>query len=219
MWPFSEMSLGTANFVSNIANIVLLASLVVGVIATFCIFHTGTVKERYWDEARQASDAEIAKSTARAATAVAVAAEAELKLAEFRKPRLLEPDQISFLIDRLKPFAGTKIDIGHPNQDREVWDFLWRFEPVFPEAGWLHIDWRGGTTFKKSNWPGDHVYGSIAVINISIEWHAQNRDQLLPAATALVNALNEIGIEATVAGFNNSSMNADAVHFLVGAKR
>ena len=219
MWLFSEMSLERVSFFSGIANAVFLVSLVVGVAAMYFVFVTAGIKERHWDELRRQSDEQIAASNERAAAAESKAAEAELELIEFRKPRHVDAEQAELIIQRIKPFAGAKYDVGHSLDDRESMDFLWNLEPILPKAGWVHIDWDGGYVFTKPNWPGDHVYGRIGVINVSIEIHPQSHDKLLPVAEALVGVLNEIGIAATVAAFNNSSTNTDAIHLLVGPKR
>jgi hypothetical protein len=60
MWPFSEMSLGTASLVSTIANWLLLASLVGGVLSTFAIVKSSDVKEEHWAEDRRISNERIA---------------------------------------------------------------------------------------------------------------------------------------------------------------
>lgn len=213
------MSLERVNIVSDIASVVLLVSLVAGVAATYFIVVTAGVKERHWDELRRQSDEQIAESNERAAAAESKAAAAELELINFRKPRQIDSTQAALIIERIRPFAGTFFDVGHDSTDREQWDFLWQLEPVLPEAGWLHMDWHGGHVFKKPNWPGDHVYGQIGVINVSVEIHPQSREKLLPAARELAAALNEIGIEATAGAFNNTSINTDAIHLLVGPKR
>ena len=59
----------------------------------------------------------------------------------------------------------------------------------------------------------------MGVTNISVEMHSQSRNKFLPAAEALVGALNEIGIAAAIGAFNNSSINTDAIHLLVGPKQ
>ena len=197
----------------------LLISLVAGVIATYLIVVTAGVKERHWDELRQAANVRIAESDQRAAEAQAKAAEAELALIEFRRPRRIGSEQSQIIIDRIKPYSGTRFDIGHVPDDREQMDFLWAFEPVLPKAGWVHIDWAGGQMFTKPNWPGDHMYGRIAVLNVAIEIHPESLEKLSPAAEALVAALNEIGITAAITAFNNSSLNVDALHVMIGPKR
>jgi hypothetical protein len=119
----------------------------------------------------------------------------------------------------LRRKVGTRFDVGHDTLDREVWDFLWVLERIISQAGWVHIDWMGGNTFKKNNWPGDHWYGVAGVMNVSVELRPPDQDALGPAAEALAAALRRIGAEAITAPSNNSSTNRQTVHFLVGAKR
>jgi len=220
------LSLEAASWWFNLASVVLGLSLFVGCVATGFIVCLGIVKEHHWDLAREAANKEIGQlfkageqlqkesQQLRRETA-----EAQLALEKFRKARLPTPEELDSVIETIKPFVGTKFDVGHGTEDREQWDFLWRIEPALSKAGWVHIDWQGGNTFKKSNWPGDHQYGLAGVNNVSIELHPENAEQLRPAADALVTALNKIGIEAAVVYFNNSSTNAEAIHFLVGPKR
>lgn len=125
-------------------------------------------------------------------------------------------------VDGIKAFAGTKFDIGHAREDREQWDFLWDIEPLFNRAGWVFVDWQGPQAFGKINWLGQHVYGVANVLNVEVEVAPSSLAKLTPAARALVETLNKIGIEATPPGdrmVSTTSVNADVVHFLVGAKR
>ena len=52
MWLFSEMSLPTATLWSDVANWVLVGSLLFGLLSTFAIVKLGNVKEHHWDKAR-----------------------------------------------------------------------------------------------------------------------------------------------------------------------
>jgi hypothetical protein len=131
------------------------------------------------------------------------------------------------MVERLKPFAGTKFDIGHSKYGREEWDFLWLFEPLPAAAGWLFLDWVPGSlphpgVFRKVNWTmKPHVYGTANVSNVVIELSPENRKKLLPAATALAEALSAVGIDAGIGAdqpINWVSTTADAIHILVGPK-
>jgi len=81
MWP----SLATAERVADVANIFFIGSLVVGVVATITIVWMTNVKERYWDQDRQASAERIAALTTQTAEANAQALEAQLALGKFRE--------------------------------------------------------------------------------------------------------------------------------------
>ena len=235
-----KISLAAAEVINTWANIVFVGSLVAGVVATYAIIATANIKEDHLkvgiaDANARAGEANASaananaraveanaravEANASAADANARAAEAELALVKFRAPRLPSVAEQATIAKKIAPHAPTKFDVGHDMVDREQWDFLWVLEPVISGAGWDHIDWVGGQVFKKGGWPGDRFYGVMGVINVSVEIHPQSRAGLLPAAEALAQALNEVGITASVGTFNNSSVNADAVHLLVGPKR
>lgn len=234
----------------DIFNGVLLLGAFFVLLGTWGTIKTGAIKEKFSDERTLANEAETKRAvadsdaaregTARAneriaelttqseqlrkdtADANARAAEAELRLAEFRKPRLVVGADFERVVEAIKPFAGTKFDIGHAMSGREQWDFLWQFEQVFPKADWVFVEWDGPQRFAKNNWTMQpHWYGVANVLNVSIELHPEYRKELLPAAEALSKALNEIGIAASVGDkpIGGISATTNAIHILVGEKR
>jgi hypothetical protein len=144
---------------------------------------------------------------------------------EMPRNELIEPAKVrEEIVAKLHPFAGTKYDLGHPQIAREVWNFMWQFEPVLAKAGWIQMDWIGGVRFQKQgDWPKDpatgqkYWYGEANVSNVSIEVRPAYWDKLMPAASALTDALHAIGITARYDN-NNTSQNDDAIHILVGPK-
>jgi hypothetical protein len=158
---------------------------------------------------------EIAEANARAD-------EAELKLAEYRKPRgpIIQEHAQEF-VDEIKPFAGTKFDMGHAPVGREQWDFAWQLEPLMSRAGWVFVEWTSTTgRFSKLNWTmNPHKYGVANVENISIELAPESREHLMPAATALASAFKQIGVEAVVTEKNNNSINVGVIDLLIGTKQ
>lgn len=156
-------------------------------------------------------------------------ADTKLELARLATARvkLLTPESVAAIVEKLKPFAGTKFDIGHAASGREQWDFLWQLEPLFSKAGWIFVDWNPGPlphggVFGKVNWTMQrHVYGVANVLNVSIELSPESREQLLPAANAVVEALNSAGIAAVVERhpISGVSITNDAIHILVGEKQ
>ena len=139
MWPFSEPSLAAAIRISDMANLALLGSLVVGVLSTYVIVQMANVKESHWDKERAASrervskldnetvrlsaetesaraaiadaNARTAEAGQRAAQADQKAAEAELTLEQLR--RQVGPRQINrnIFLNALKdqPKAPTEV--------------------------------------------------------------------------------------------------------------
>ena len=87
-------------------------------------------------------------------------------------------------MDAIKPFAGTKFDMGHAPVGREQWDFAWQLEPLMSQAGWLCVEWTSATgRFSKLNWTmNPHRYGVANVEN------AQNNSHPLTRIEATVRA-------------------------------
>jgi hypothetical protein len=150
-------------------------------------------------------------------------ASAKLELAKITTPRwkLLTADAEASIVGKLLPFAGTKFDVGHARNGREQWDLLWHLEKTFFQAKWEFVDWNGVPRFTKINWTRQpHAYGEANVSNVSIELDPTQRDRLLPAATGLSTALNDVGIATVIedAPINAISGTSDAIHILVGTK-
>jgi hypothetical protein len=101
MWPSPE---GAARLY-DVANFVLILSLVFGVIATVVIVWMGNAKEEYLQR-------DLAAAAHRAAEADARAAEAALALAKYRSPRVLTGAQIGALIVKMTPFKGQAVSTG-----------------------------------------------------------------------------------------------------------
>ncbi len=218
---------------AEIIGIVVLAVLVVAEVVAYKYGHrkddlTEQQKifaDRRHDEEMTRVQHDTAQALERAAQLEKDAADSKLELARLSTPRvkLLTSDAVASLVDKLKPFAGTKFDVGHAPNGREQWDLLWQLEPVFAKAGWIFVDWNGEKfrTFGKLNWTMQvHMYGYANVSNVSIELSPENREKLLPAANALAEALNSIGITAVVEGgiISGTSATNHAIHFLVGPK-
>jgi len=165
--------------------------------------------------ARAAGDGIVAEAKARAA-------EAELRLIEFRRPRraLMTPDAQARMIAGLKQFSGTDFDIGSGQGDGEQADFVWDLEQMLRAAGWREVHWGvHGVGIAAIVRPGQPVLGIVAAQNVEIHLDPSGRAGLLPATNALISVLQEAGIEAHEATFNVHSSNVHAIHILVGPKR
>jgi hypothetical protein len=129
----------------------------------------------------------------RARSAVA----AEQEFLEFRKTRrhVIGPNKVR-LAARLKPFAGTEFGTAMSHFEREIGDILWNIEEALHDAGWRQIDWArlpGALPFKRTN---RRLAGSALAQNVEIEPHPSQQSVLKPAAYALIDALNSVGIDA-----------------------
>jgi hypothetical protein len=117
MWPFDEMSLSWATRLSDVANLVLLASLIGGVIATFVIVRTANVKEHHWEVAREQSQERIAELQTKVAEANAHTEQLRsdnLRLQKAILPRRIvmsdrdgDKDTRSARFDAVRKYAGT----------------------------------------------------------------------------------------------------------------
>ncbi len=224
MWP----SLSMANQIAGWANVLLIISLVVGASSTVVIVWMTGVKETYWEQDRGASAEKIATLAAQGdqlrkdtAEANVRATEAELKLAEYRKPRgpIIQEHAAEF-IAAIAAFKGTKFDMGHAPVGREQWDFAWQLEPLLAQAGWEFVEWSSGNNFPKLNWTmKPHLYGVANVTNVSVELEERSGGELFAAAAALVISLKKMGIEAVATKSNNGSPNKGIIHLLIGDKQ
>lgn len=195
--------------------------------AALTIAATSLIAIGVWGEvllekrAKEAADGIVALAQIEAIEATKRAKNAELQLHIFRLPRR---DVLSgkgdIITERLRPFSGTQFDCGM-SQGGEQADFWWDLEPSLVAAGWQHIVWQyppGMPALMISQGPELPASGSVGAANVEIHLHPEHRQALLPAADALIHVLNEIGIAARDAGFNTHSVNANAIHILIGPK-
>ena len=118
-----------------------------------------------------------------------------------------------------RPFAGTVFDTAMSHFEREIGDILWDIEEALHAAGWQQIDWAApanASAIRRSHRP---ISGSALAQNVEIEIDPNQRQALLPAAEALIQALNQIGIDAREAPYTSVNGNPHAVHIMVGPKR
>jgi hypothetical protein len=222
MW---EITSPTADLLFSLSNILLAVGAAAVLIGTIGSITMAGVREHFSNERISANEAATARAIADSDIAKSDAAKAEIKLEQFRRTRrqiIAASGNADALVQKIKPFAGVHLDIGHAKEGREQWDFMWDLEPLLQKAGWIFVDWKGPQVFGKRNWTKElHAYGVANVLDVSIEINQESRDKLLPASQALADALNGIGIAVTVEPVivSSSSINAGAIHLLVGEKR
>lgn len=165
-----------------------------------------------------ASDEVRLKSEAKLAEALDRAAQAQRELIAFKTPRraAMTPENRKQFEAALKPFYGTPFDVGVGN-DGEQADFLWDLEEVLQASGWSQLDWMvhhpNITVVQRNQRP---LAGSVSAQNVEIHFEDP---ALTTAGDALMAAIKSIGLEASIAKFNAGSVNRNAMHVLVGAKR
>ena len=196
MWPFSEMSLSTASLVGTIANWMLLASLIGGVISTFVIVKTSDVKEENWSEDRRISNERIAtlnNDTAR------------LQADNLALQTVLLPRHAGLLgINRsppaaewfagIAPFPGTELLIQVAN-DQEARNLASQIGIVVTRFGWTvrFVDER------RTQFDPDLIRDGLSVsYPIGKPWSPENQNEpwfnWAKAAEALADALTKAGL-------------------------
>jgi hypothetical protein len=130
------LSLATAVKIGNIANVVFVLSLIIGVISTVAIVGTTNVKEWYWDKDRKEFTERILELKAD-----------NLALETQIQPRNLDPDKRQEIGASLASFAGRQVSLRAYPVDGEARRLLAQIaqafalanikgEPFFPlEAG------------------------------------------------------------------------------------
>lgn len=115
---------------SNFANLLLIVSLAVGVLATIIIFRASNAKEQHLklDIAVTADDA------ARAGLSTAITA-AELR--KIKEPRALSTPQQNRIIENLKPFSGTTFVVATYPGEPEPAAFSVAIAKTLEKAGWI----------------------------------------------------------------------------------
>jgi hypothetical protein len=151
------------------------------------------------------------------------AAKAENDLIEFRTPRRAKiRPQIDALAEQLKPFAGTKFDIGFGGSDGEQADCCWDIEEVLEKANWHQEPWgkvTAGPAAINDRGLLRPYAGNVAATNVEIHIEPEWRQSLLPPAKALISALNGTGVKASAVPFNARSVNPLIVKYINPQKR
>ena len=191
--------------------------IVLTIVANALIF-AGVWGELWFEKrAKAAGDGLVAEANARAA-------EAQLQLAKMRSTRRQDlVGNESVIAEKIALFPGTQFDAAVGMGDGEQADFIWDLEIVLSNAGWRQIAW-----FATAMGPNLVIHrgssqrptlGNVSALGVEIHLAPSARSALLPAANALILALNDAGIVARDSGYNIMNGNTNAVHILIGPKR
>jgi hypothetical protein len=131
---------------------------------------------------------------------------------------LLTAENRATLLIRLSPFAGTEFDTGLGSGGEQL-HFLWDLEKVLAAARWRQLPWVYGVAAQIKQRNQRQNTGVVDAQNVEIHLDSAWRQSTLPAAQALIAALNEIGIAAAEeTSYSYPNMNVQAIHVLVGPK-
>lgn len=128
------------------------------------------------------ADERAAQANERAANAEHKAAEANLALEIFKAPRSLTRSQQDRLRDKLELFRGVSIDIFRFGETPEIVRFSTLLVVPLKEAGWSPRDWNS--------------IGGGAATGVLVMTRQGTDNNVLMAASALVTALRDVGIES-----------------------
>jgi hypothetical protein len=126
-----EMSHAAAETLHWWSNFSLLASLVVGVLATYGLVVSSAAKESAADERANKLELEAANANERAMQAALEAAKLKARLAW----RELSPDVASRLASQLSQYKGA-VTLQTMSGDAEALEYAYDFSNVFKSAGW-----------------------------------------------------------------------------------
>jgi hypothetical protein len=195
IWP----SRAWAEWLYHAANIVLVASLGVGLAATWLVVWMSSVKERYAAVDASTASAEIARAGARSDEANARAAEANARAAEANEkaehervkrleleqrlaPRALSLTSTLAIRQRLGPFSGNWLDVFiFPDGSADILPLSQAIMNTATSSGWMVRAWTA-------------MGGSRFVSGIVISVRDDSDTEVMKAATALRESLSEEGI-------------------------
>ena len=226
-WPSLEL----ASKWFDRASIVLSISLLFGFASTVVIVWLGIVKEHHWDLARDhaaerivsleletaKANEEISKANKVAALATQKANEAALELEKFKAPRVLSPEQIDRIAEKLKQFSGVPYEVATATRDPEFDMCISFIETALGKAGWIGIGWRGDPDGDMRGVGRATIGRDVSATNvmIAISPGKTTPPLALAAAKALASALNAEGIAARAGAF---SVPTDNIRIMVGRK-
>jgi hypothetical protein len=229
MWPFSDMSLSTATRWFDVANLVLLGSLLFGILATFAIVRLGNVKEHHWDvlrdqsrervagleaEAAKANDS-IAEARKETAGANARALEAQLALERLKAPRTLGPERQQVVAAAAAPFAGQRYRAAISQGADDGLAFWESLYATLERAGWIYLPASMGMGNPTAGIP------IAAIPGVEIRFDPAKREKLEAPALALGNALhaNKMVVAVNVERKSNpNEAERDILTIVIGAR-
>ena len=183
-----RMSPETAEWVSDFSNWALLASLVVGVAATFFLVVSSNVKEEALKKELLTANERIA-TLGKEAEGLKAQAEADrlarIKIEEKLAPRTLTGEQQLVIIETIKPFAPQAFEFVSYQDDQEVVQLVHTLVRLLVSAGW-------------KGFPATGFLMAQLEVGIRIEFSPEGEKQFAPAANALADALNAEGIATSV---------------------
>lgn len=151
-------------------------------------------------EAAQAN-ARASQADARAAEANAKALDAQLALAKFKAPRVLEKEQKDSIAAALA--SPLKVSFAFSATGEEAANLAISLSEMFAGLGWEWIDWPGRSNEIVTRLPGRKTVGWIMMSGIEVQIMDP---KLLPLSKSLTTALESVGFESVRPSKTNASL-------------
>lgn len=214
MWP----SEATATVTYDIANVALIVSLVVGVIATCLVVWMGSVKDGYLRRSLASVNQEAAEATERAASANKQAAEAQLALEKYKAPRTIEQTERAAFVRALQPSSGQEYMLSVAN-GQEAANLVCLLDDLLKKAGWKRFDDHPNQIITITVATDCGRLGVNALSDVHVRVALQRTNATRAAADSLLQALAAAGITVHPGQDPMNVPNDQVVLVMVGAKQ
>lgn len=211
----------TADDVFFWANWILVGALVVGVLATYAIVVSGSMRDSALKlelstagERTAALEKETTEARAAIAEANARAAEANLALAKLTTPRSISPEQEEKITETLKEFAGTPFDFAITPNPEPV-SLMNRLAAILTGAGW---DWKSVSEVIVFMQQGKPNVGMATLTGLKVQIDHSKLQEWEKPVVALTDALKAVGLDAEAEQLINGIVNPNAIHIRIGIK-
>jgi hypothetical protein len=190
-----------------VSRFALLASLVIGVIATGLIVWMSTVKEQHWDRARTKLENATAEANARAL-------EAQLALEKYQAPRMISTNDRDKIVAALKPFSCQQYSLSVA-AGAEAENLLCSLNSLLSASEWkLHAPFGTITVGTRC---GKSGVNTLSGLDVRVAKIGISQDTIA-AADTLIAELNGAGIATKGATDPENIPDAAVIAIMVGSK-
>ena len=200
MWP----SEGLASRIADLANWLLIASLIAGVVSTALIVWMGNVKEAYLRRALADAQGIAAQANARAAANQKEAARLTKDAEDERTARVELESKVAWrnlnkqvrfeMASRLAKFSGEPALVSHNPEDIEAASFASDIAAILHEAKWKVFDAMAVLGMRAGPVP----FGTHPQLDTGVRIWATDDENSHEAAVALVAQLSSRGFNAVM---------------------
>jgi hypothetical protein len=167
------------------------------------------------NELRRRSDEKAVDANARAEEANRKAQEAALELAKLTTPRVISKEHMVYIIEAIRPFAGTPF-VFFIQADPEPVRLMNQLSVALVAAGW---NWRNSSQTIAFTQPGKPSVGMMTGTGIRLQFASSKTEEWQAPILALANALLAAGLEDIESHqIGDDSVPPTAIHIRIGRK-